>query len=54
MMSINSQVVRAVSPKPSVGVVSRTELKMFTRTRRVVIRSENLEEIILTRSSFTA
>ena len=39
---MKSQKESAVKPTPSLGVVSRTEMKIFTMTRRVVINRENL------------
>ena len=44
MMQATIQVARAVSPPASLGVVAFTELKMLTRTRRVVIRRAHLSE----------
>ena len=42
-MRTRSQMLKAVSPRPSLGVVARTEVNMLTRTRSVVIRRENLK-----------
>ena len=44
MMQATIQVARAVSPPASLGVVAFTELKMLTRTSRVVIRRAHLSE----------
>ena len=44
MMQAMIQITRAVRPSASPGVVATTELNMFTRTSKVVIKRAHLGE----------